>query len=114
MMANFAVHSSPLDALTHALSEQSTKGRGKLEQDFRQAYPILEQHIAKKMRKKILVDQFNAAYKHELNLIQFRKLLNEERARRHAEGDAARCQSCGHLLVEAEEQTAFGAAEEDA
>lgn len=70
--------------------------------------------VTARLRKKILVDQFNAAYKHELNLIQFRKLLNEERARRHAEGDAARCQSCGHLLVEAEEQTAFGAAEEDA
>ncbi|HDS1575508.1 TPA: hypothetical protein QEL19_001964 [Stenotrophomonas maltophilia] len=114
MMANFAVHSSPLDALTHALSEQSTRGKGKLEQDFRQAYPILEQHIAKKMRKKILVEQFNAAYKHDLTLIQFRKLLKEERSRRHAEGDAARCQSCGHLLVEAEEQTAVGTTEEDA
>lgn len=114
MMANFAVHSSPLDALTHALSEQSTKGRGKLEQDFRQAYPILEQHIAKKMRKKILVEQFNAAYKHDLNLIQFRKLLKEERFRRHAEGDAARCQSCGQLLVEAEENTSAETTGEDA
>lgn len=114
MMANFAVHSSPLDALTHALSEQSTKGKGKLEQDFRQAYPILEQHIAKKMRKKILVEQFNAAYKHDLNLIQFRKLLKEERARRHADGDATRCQSCGQLLVEAEENTAAETTEEDA
>ncbi|MBN5094955.1 hypothetical protein JY450_00885 [Stenotrophomonas maltophilia] len=114
MAINYGIHTSPLEALKHALDEQLSKGKSKLEQDFRQAYPILERHIAKKMRKKILVDQFNAAYKHELNLIQFRKLLNEERARRHAEGDAARCQSCGHLLVEAEEQTAFGAAEEDA
>ncbi|NCT86548.1 hypothetical protein GXB84_04265 [Stenotrophomonas acidaminiphila] len=114
MMANFAIHSSPLDALTHALSEQSTKGKGRLEQDFRQAYPILEQHIAKKMRKKILVDQFNAAYKHELNLIQFRKLLKEERARRHADGDATRCQSCGQLLVEADENTSAETTVEDA
>lgn len=114
MMANFAVHSSPLDALTHALSEQSTKGKGKLEQDFRQAYPILEQHIAKKMRKKILVEQFNAAYKHDLNLIQFRKLLKEERARRHADGDATRCQSCGQLLVETEENTSAETTGEDA
>ena len=114
MMANLAIHSSPLDALTHALSEQSTKGKGRLEQDFRQAYPVLEQHIAKKMRKKILVDQFNAAYKHELNLIQFRKLLKEERARRHADGDATRCQSCGQLLVEAEENTSAETTGEDA
>lgn len=88
MAINYGIHTSPLEALKHALDEQLSKGKSKLEQDFRQAYPILEQHIAKKMRKKILVDQFNAAYKHELNLIQFRKLLNEERARRHAEGDA--------------------------
>lgn len=114
MMTNFVSHTSPLDALTHALGEQLSKGKNKLEQDFRQAYPILEQHIAKKMRKKILVEQFNAAYKHDLTLIQFRKLLKEERSRRHAEGDAARCQSCGHLLVEAEEQTAVGTTEEDA
>lgn len=114
MANNLEIRTSPLAALEKALGEQSTKGKGKLEQDFRQAYPVLEQHIAKKMRKKILVDQFNAAYKHELNLIQFRKLLKEERARRHAEGDAARCQSCGHLLVEAEEQTAVGTTEEDA
>ncbi|MBN4936459.1 hypothetical protein JY409_00025 [Stenotrophomonas maltophilia] len=114
MMANLGITNTPLASLEKALHEQLSKGKTKLEQDFREAYPVLEQHIAKKMRKKILVEQFNAAYKHDLNLIQFRKLLNEERARRHAEGDAARCQSCGHLLVEAEEQTAFGAAEEDA
>ncbi|HDX0923189.1 TPA: hypothetical protein RNS88_003108 [Stenotrophomonas maltophilia] len=114
MANNLEIRISPLAVLEKALSEQSTKGKGKLEQDFRQAYPILEQHIAKKMRKKILVEQFNAAYKHDLTLIQFRKLLKEERSRRHAEGDAARCQSCGHLLVEAEEQTAVGTTEEDA
>lgn len=114
MMANFAVHSSPLDALTHALSEQSTKGRGKLEQDFRQAYPILEQHIARKMRKKVLMDQFNAAFQHELNLIQFRKLLKEERARRQAEGDAARCSACHQLLRESVEGLVAGTTEEDA
>ncbi len=114
MMTNFVSHTSPLDALTHALGEQLSKGKNKLEQDFREAYPILEEHIARKMRKKVLVDQFNAAYKHELNLIQFRKLLNLERARRHADGDATRCQSCGQLLVEAEENTAAETTEEDA
>ncbi|WP_442682291.1 hypothetical protein ACSBPQ_11600 [Stenotrophomonas sp. JC08] len=114
MAANFGIPTSPLAALKQALDEQLSKGKSKLEQDFREAYPILEQHIARKMRKKVLVDQFNAAYKHELNLIQFRKLLKEERARRQADGDAARCTSCGRLLVEAEEMTAAVTTEEDA
>lgn len=114
MASNFGIPSSPLDALKHALGEQLSKGKSKLEKDFREAYPILEQHITRKIRKKMLVDQFNAAYKHELNLIQFRKLLKEERARRHADGDAARCLSCGQLLVDAEEKTAAEATEEGA
>ncbi|WP_295909977.1 hypothetical protein [uncultured Xanthomonas sp.] len=114
MAINYGIHTSPLEALKHALDEQLSKGKSKLEQDFREAYPTLEQHIASKMRKKVLVEKFNAAYKHDLNLIQFRKLLNLERARRQADGDAARCQSCGQLLVEAEENTAAETTEEDA
>lgn len=113
-MANFASYTSPLDALKYALGEQLSMGKSKLEQDFREAYPILEQHIAKKMRKKVLVDQFNAAYKHELNLIQFRKLLKEERDRRQADGDGTRCQSCDRLLVEVEKMTVAVTTEEDA
>ena len=114
MAVHFGPPASSLDALERALSEQLSKGKSKLEQDFREAYPILEQHITTKMRKKVLVDQFNAAYKHELNLIQFRKLLKEERARRQVDGDAARCLSCGQLLVEAEEKTAVETTEEGA
>lgn len=114
MAMHLGMPTSPLNILASALGEQLNKGKSKLEQDFREAYPVLEQHIAKKMRKKILVDQFNAAYKHDLNLIQFRKLLKEERSRRHAEGDAARCQGCGHLLVVAEEQPPGCTTEEDA
>ncbi len=114
MATNFGIPTSPLDALKHALGEQLSKGKSKLEQDFREAYPILEEHIARKMRKRVLVDQFNAAYKHELNLIQFRKMLNLERMRRQADGDAARCQSCGQLLVEAEDLALVEATEEGA
>ena len=114
MTANFGINTSPFALLERALNEQLSKGKSQLEREFREAYPILEQHIARKMRKKVLMDQFNAAYKHELNLIQFRKLLKEERARRQADGDAARCPSCSQLLVEAEEGNAAGTTEEDA
>ncbi|WP_242876491.1 hypothetical protein [Stenotrophomonas maltophilia] len=114
MVANFGISTSPLAVLERALSEQLSKGKSKLEQDFREAYPILEQHIARKMRKKVLMDQFNAAFQHELNLIQFRKLLKEERARRQAEGDAARCSACHQLLRESVEGLVAGTTEEDA
>lgn len=112
-MDPFTTNSSALAALKQALDEQLSKGKSKLEQDFREAYPILEQHIARKMRKKVLMDQFNAAFQHELNLIQFRKLLKEERARRQAEGDAARCPSCHQLLVGSVEGLVAGTTEED-
>ena len=114
MATNFGIPTSPLDALKHALGEQLSKGKSQLEREFREAYPILEQHIAGKMRKKVLMDQFNAAYQHELNLIQFRKLLKEERVRRQAEGDALRCPSCHQLLVESVQGIAAGTTEEDA
>jgi hypothetical protein len=92
---------SPLQKLELALHQASASGKSKLERDFKQAYPVFEQHIARKVRKKLLMDHFNDAYKHQLNLAQFRKLLNAERSRRKADGDEVACTSCGQLLCSA-------------
>lgn len=93
--------SNPLQELELALQRELTGGKSKIEIDFKEAYPLFEQHLAQRMRKRKLMDQFNAAYKHELNLAQFRKLLNAERDRREASGDMVACASCGQPLVAA-------------
>jgi len=114
MVTNYGLNTSPLDVLERALSEQLSKGKSKLEQDFREAYPILEQHIARKMRKKLLMEQFNAAYKHQVTLVQFRKLLSAERERRKAEGDELTCTACGQALCPSSDQGSAATAKEEA
>ncbi|MCL1553741.1 hypothetical protein [Xanthomonas nasturtii] len=106
---------SPLEKLEVALKQELTSGKSKLERDFKEAYPVFEQHIARKMRKKTLMELFNAAYKHQLNLIQFRKLLNTERECREASGDVMACTTCGRPLFSAKDvTTADSGTEEEA
>lgn len=105
---------SPLERLQTALTQASSSGKSRLEQDFRQAYPLLEQHIARKMRKKLLMEQFNLAFKHEVSLVQFRKLLSAERARRNAEDDALTCSACGRPLCPSVDSTTATTTGEDA
>lgn len=92
---------NPLQKLELALQRELTGGTSKIEIDFKEAYPLFEQHLAQRMRKRKLMDQFNAAYKHELNLAQFRKLLNAERERREASGDVLACAACGQPTIAA-------------
>lgn len=90
---------SPLEKLALALSQDLTGGKSKLEIDFKEAYPVFEQHLVRKVRKRMLMERFNTAYGHELNLIQFRKLLNSERKRRSESGDVMLCEKCGQSLA---------------
>ncbi|WP_353098419.1 hypothetical protein [Stenotrophomonas lactitubi] len=105
---------SPLEKLEHALSMASVNGKSKLEGDFRQAYSLFEQNIARKVRKKFLMEEFNRAYQHQLNLVQFRKMLNSERNRRKADGDELACASCGQVLCPASGEIATNAITEEA
>ncbi|WP_313207284.1 hypothetical protein [Stenotrophomonas sp.] len=96
---------TPLERLELTLAQALTGGKSKIELDFREAYPVLERHLSQKMRKRAAMDRFNAAYKHDLNLAQFRKLLNAERDRRRVAGEELVCENCGqhlHVTVAAE------------
>lgn len=93
--------SNPLQELELALQQELTGGKSKLEIDFKEAYPLFERHLAQRMRKRKLMDQFNAAYKHDLNLAQFRKFLNAERERRETSGDVLACAACGQPTIAA-------------
>lgn len=90
---------SPLERLEQALNQDSIDGQSKLQIDFKEAYPLFEQHLVRKVRKRMLMDRFNTAYGHNLNLIQFRKLLNAERERRSESGEVMLCAACGQSLV---------------
>ncbi|HID8535215.1 hypothetical protein D7U98_09260 [Stenotrophomonas maltophilia] len=94
----FAGVHSPLDRLTRALAQDLNLGKSKLETDFREAYPVLEQHLIQRMRKRAAMERFNAAYSHKLNQAQFRKLLSAERERRKETGDVVICTGCGRPL----------------
>lgn len=94
----FSAGRSPLERLEMALAEAVTDGKNKIELDFREAYPVLERHLGQKMRKRAVMERFNAAYKHELNLAQFRKLLNAERERRNESGEVLACSGCGRPI----------------
>ncbi|HEL3840446.1 TPA: hypothetical protein UMY98_000313 [Stenotrophomonas maltophilia] len=91
---------TPLDRLQHALSQDLSVGKSKLEMDFREAYPVLEQHLIQRMRKRLVMERFNAAYSYKLNQAQFRKLLNAERERRNETGDVVVCTGCGRPVHE--------------
>lgn len=91
---------SPLERLEMALAQALTDGKNKIELDFREAYPVLMRHLGQKMRKRAVMERFNAAYKHNLNLAQFRKLLNAEHERRNESGEVLACSGCGRPFHE--------------
>ncbi|HIE5095661.1 MAG: hypothetical protein DI584_07235 [Stenotrophomonas sp.] len=105
---------SALEKLKIALEQVSASGRNKLESDFMEAYPLLEQHLAGKRRKKPVMERFNGAYGHQLSLIQFRKLLNSERQRRQMCGEPVACATCGKPLDEAADVVGTAGIEEEA
>lgn len=94
-----ADEASPLKILERALQREIACGkRNKLEADFMEAYPLVEQCLSRKVTRKALVKEFNTAYGHKLYLPGFRDLLLAERKRRSDSGEALECPSCGNRL----------------
>ena len=88
---------SPLKKLEMALKLEETDG-GKREADFREAYPVLEQHLTRKISQRKVMVNFNSAYGHKLHMPGFRKMLKVERERRSECGEHAQCRACGQRL----------------
>lgn len=89
---------SPLSAFEQAMEAVAIGGKHQKEADFAEAYPTIEQHLARKVPQKLLLSKFNEAYGHALHPPGFRKLLDEERKRREHSGDIAVCSMCGKRL----------------
>lgn len=89
---------SPLSLLEQALQNASASHRHKRDADFAEAYPTIEQYLARKVSQKAVLEQFNVVYGHTIHPPRFRKMLEDERARRRQAGDMVSCGSCGREL----------------
>ena len=87
-----------LEKLAIALQQEIAAGKNKKAIDFKEAYPLIEQHLTNNGSQKAACDKFNAAYGHKLHQPQFRKMLNAERMSREASGDGVRCIHCNTPL----------------
>lgn len=65
---------------------------------FSDAYPSIEQSLARKVPQKTIIEKFNAAFGAKLHPVRFRQLLCAERERRAASGDLVMCKACGHSI----------------
>lgn len=101
MSGSLADNRTSLKKLELALQQEVASGKNKKEADFKEAYPLLEQHLSNKGSQKVALEKFNAAYGYTLHPPRFRKLLDAERKRRAESGDVAVCPECGQPLVSA-------------
>ena len=91
----------PLKKLELALREEVSGGNCKKDADFKEAYELIEQNLTFKVSQKKVLAQFNAAYGYQIYPPRFRKMLDDERARRADSGDVAVCAACGQYLASA-------------
>lgn len=91
-----------LQKFQQLLNKEIAKGKSKKEADFRQAYPVIEQHLANKVPQRVVIEKFNEAYGYTLHPPAFRKLLIDERNRRSITGDVLTCTTCGQQLISGE------------
>ena len=84
-----------------SLETAAVNGKHKKDADFAEAYPTMEQHLARKVPQKVVLEKFNTAYGHTLHPPAFRKLLDEERKRREENGEVVACPACGQQLPSA-------------
>lgn len=80
---------------------QATESKKKHHEDalFNEAYPLIEQSLARNVPQKTIIEKFNAIYGLRLHPARFRQMLGDERSRRNHTGDVALCKSCGHALT---------------
>lgn len=96
---------SSLTIFGQSLEQASANGRHQKHADFAEAYPTMEQHLARKVPQKTVLEKFNTAYGHGIHPPGFRKMLDEERKRRAESGEMLPCHACGKLLDRPSEAT---------
>lgn len=92
---------SPLKKLEQALQKAAVGGTKKKEVDFAEAYPVIEQHLGRKVPLKVVLENFGTAYGYVVHAPRFRKMLHAERVRRGEGGEVLTCDWCGQTLIAA-------------
>lgn len=95
---SMAADISPLKKMELKLEKESVGGKHKKVADFAEAYPIIEQHLARKVPVSVVIEAFSASYGYTLHAPRFRKLLEAERLRRAEDGEELSCTACGKRL----------------
>lgn len=95
---SMAADISPLKKMEMKLEKEPVGGKHKKAADFSEAYPIIEQHLARKVPVSVVIEAFSASYGYTLHAPRFRKLLEAERKRRAEDDDELSCQACGKPL----------------
>lgn len=104
---------SPLEKLEQALQKKAVGGKQKKEADFAEAYPVMEQHLGRKVSMKVVMEMFGEAYGYIIHAPRFRQMLEAERKRRAEAGDWVTCAGCGQHLPAAIKATgSMGGTEE--
>lgn len=98
MYERLASAHTALERLEMALQQESETGKNKKGADFKEAYPVIEQHLAKKVPQKVVLAKFNSAYGHTVHPPRFRQMLLDERKRRAEAGEAVNCSECCQQL----------------
>lgn len=93
-----AGNTSPLEKLERALQKEAVGGKQKKEADFAEAYPVIEQHLGRKVPVKVVMEMYGEAYGYVIHAPRFRQLLEAERKRRAEDGDWVSCAGCGQRL----------------
>ena len=91
-------NASPLEKLTLALQKKVIGSKQKKEADFAEAYPVIEQHLGRKVPVKVVMEMFGEAYGYVIHAPRFRQMLEAERKRRTEAGDWVTCTECGQQL----------------
>ena len=63
------------------------------------SYLVIEQTLVRNVPLKVVLETFNATYGLKTHPARFRKMLQQERARRKEAGDVVACKHCGHALT---------------
>lgn len=92
---------SPLKKLELALQIELIGNKHKKDADITEAFPIIEQHLVRKVPVKVALEMFNVAYGHKIHPPRFRKMLEDERKRRAQFGEVVACTACGQQLMAA-------------
>lgn len=61
---------------------------------FAKSYHAIEQTLARRVQRKVVMDVFNATYGLKTHPARFRKMLHETRSQRKADGNGVKCETC--------------------